>query len=156
MYINIYDLNFDTLWTKTILSITSYLLQKLIEKEEKKESRITALGSLAPRERFGFARFSLSLKQRRNRFLSTVRFDETKRNETKREDRLVSHETSSWLHARPQEDSHVSRPDPFPLPFPASLSSTIEFLSKRVFLSLIPLVDKSRSKVRGFNAMRSE
>lgn len=152
MYINIYDLNFDTLWMNNPFDYILFVAKTHRKRRKKgiKDNRSRFVGP-----------------PRTIRFRTVFTFAETKtksvfvdgsvwRNETKREDRLVSHETSSWLHARPQEDSHVSRPDPFPLPFPASLSSTIEFLSKRVFLSLIPLVDKSRGKVRGFNAMRSE
>ena len=75
MYINIYDLNFDTLWTKTILSITSYLLQKLIEKEEKKESRITTLGSFSHGFHFRWNKDEIGFCRR---------FGLTKRNETKR------------------------------------------------------------------------
>ena len=138
MYINIYDLNFDTLWTKTILSITSYLLQKLIEKEEKKESRITTLGSLAPRERFGFARFSLSLKQRRNRFLSTVRFDETKRNEMRgsarfSRDELVVARSSTGRFSRFATRS-----------LPAPVSCVLIFDNRIPLETSFPLFDSAR------------
>lgn len=93
-------------------------------------SRITCPGSLAPRERFGFARFSLSLKQSESVFVH--------------EDRFVSHELDGDAVAR-SSTGRFSRfaTRSLSLPFPVlSPSSTIEFLSK--LAASFPLFDSTR------------
>lgn len=132
------DLNCETLWNEDS-AIEDYILS-LIKTHRKKgpPSRITCPGSLAPRERFGFARFSLSLKQSESNFCP--RLGLTKRNE----DRFVSHELDGDAVAR-SSTGRFSRfaTRSLSLPFPVlSPSSTIEFLSK--LAASFPLFDSTR------------